>query len=119
MSVRDRLVKGAQPHLESGEIVVNAVSGLAGPKWVLAFGALGAAFAKPRAVILTNKHIYIMKMKGTNKPAEVETKYPVGSVQVSSGKGVANIPLTIGTEYKLWISKLWRKEAEGLAANAG
>jgi hypothetical protein len=117
MSVRDRLIKGATPHLEPGESVRNAVSGISGPKWALAFGALGAMATKPRAVVLTDRHVYVMRLKGMNKPSEIEFKHPTGSVPVELGKGVANVPLTVGAE-KVWISKVWRKEAEALAANA-
>jgi hypothetical protein len=115
--MRDKLVQNVQPQMETGETIRNAVTGLAGPKWALAIGALGAAFSKPRAVILTDKNVYVMKMKGMGKPSEVENKYPLGTVQVSAGKGAVNIPLTVGT-YKLLVSKLYRKEIEDLAANA-
>jgi hypothetical protein len=118
LSVRERLIKGAAPHLEPGENVRNAVSGISGPKWVLVFGALGALATTPRAVVLTNRHVYVMKLKGMNKPSEVEFKYPAGSVPVALGSGIANVPLTVGSE-KVWISKVWRREAEALAANAG
>jgi hypothetical protein len=115
--MRNRLAKGAATFLEPGETVRSAVTGLAGPKWVLAFGALGALFSKPRTVILTERNIYILTVKGMQKAKGVESKQPIGSVGVSLGTGVANVPLTIGTE-KIWISKVWRKDAEELVANA-
>lgn len=105
--------------VESGESVRHAVPVTSGPLFALALGPLGVAFLKFRTVALTDKALYIMPMKATGGPKEVEQQMPLGSVAVGTDKNSFPLQSTLVVGDQRWnVAKPFKEEAEMLAAAA-
>jgi hypothetical protein len=105
--------------VEAGETVRHAVPVTSGPLFALALGPLGVAFLKFRTIALTDKALYVMPMKATGGPKEVEQQIPLGSVVVSTGKSPLPFQSTLVAGDQSWnIARPFKDEAERLAAAA-
>ena len=105
--------------VEAGETVRHAVPVTSGPLFAMALGPLGVAFLKFRAIALTDKALYVMPMKATGGPKEVEQQIPLGSVSVSTGKSPLPFQSTLVVGDQSWnIARPFKDEAEQLAAAA-
>lgn len=112
-TVRDQ----AATLVNSGETVRHAVPVTIGPLLALALGPIGVAFLKFRTVVLTDRSLYVMTMKGMGAPKEVEQELPLESTSAHTGRG--SLPmwskLVVG-EQSYNVGKPFKAEAQALAA---
>jgi len=105
--------------VDAGETVRRALPVMSGPIWAMAFGVLGAAFLRVRMIALTDKALYVMTAKATGGPKEVEHKFALGSVPVSTGKSSMPLQSALVVGDQSWtVGKPFKAEAESLAAAA-
>lgn len=109
----------ASPLVDAGETVRHAVRVTTGPLFALLLGPLGVAFMKFRTIALTDETLYVMPMKATGAPKEVEQRIPRGSVAVSTGNSPIPLQSTLVIGGQTWnVAKPFKDEAERLAAAA-
>ena len=105
--------------VESGETVRHAVPVTSGPLFALVLGPLGVAFLKFRTVALTDKALYVMLVKATGGPKEVEQQIPLGSIAVSTDKNRFPLQSTLVVGDQRWnVARPFKEEAERLAGAA-
>lgn len=118
-STRQTIAANVAPYLDEGETMRAAAPCFEGPKWAMFFGLIGTMMIKQRLAVVTDRNVYVMRGSywSVKRPKGVEERHPLGTVTVSTEKGMPVGPLRVG-EKTYWVGKVYQGDAEQLARAA-
>ena len=104
--------------VEPGETLRHVVPVTRGPLLALGLGPLGVAFLKFRMVALTETALYVLTMKATGGPKEVERRIPLpAAVSIGNSLFPRQNKFVVGDQ-NFNLGSPFKEEAERIAAAA-
>jgi hypothetical protein len=102
-----------------GERMVAATPGFEGPKWAVLFGLIGTFLMKQRLVVVSDRHVYVLRGSywSVKAPQGIEAKHPIGTVEVTAGRGFPAGALRVG-DRTVWVAMVYQGDAAQVAAAA-
>lgn len=109
MKVNQKIVDRAQRAVDDGEVVDKMALVMKGSKAALFLGPIGVMFLTNLWVVKTDRHLYVMEPEKNDM--EIQSKHPLGEIEVTARKGFPVGAIEIGPE-TLWLA--FGQQREGL-----